>query len=269
MSKRTWAILLFSMVLVVVLAGCAPGGAETGLSAVQPAEVNEENALTVVTPGGNGSDALGAETGVTDSTSQEDTGVGVVVDVTPLSESELAAQPPGQTEPGAGVSGSDQETLPGDGQTQPLPNGWTTYVDSANGFTVAYPADYVVWQADSARLGGLIPTPSQSVYLMSPTIAESAMSGTDAPDLEVRIFQSGPVTSVEDWLTTIGAVAAGDGKTLKPYANASLSGVEVCEDTMVVPNCSVFVAGGDRVYQLRWLNQEGEAMASTFTLGSY
>ena len=35
---------------------------------------------------------------------------------------------------------------------------------------------------------------------------------------------------------------------------------------MVFPHCAIFVAGNDRVYQLRALNLEGETMAQSFTL---
>ena len=113
---------------------------------------------------------------------------------------------------------------------------WPTYADSAYGFSMMVPPDFIVRAADAARLTGLMPAPSAAVYFMNPTTADSALAGTDAPDLEVRIFESGPIGTLGDWLTAAGSVA---DQTTTPYQLGGLSGVQICATTMVFPQCSI------------------------------
>jgi len=190
---------------------------------------------------------------------------GQVVDVTPMSAAELSAQAPGQTEGGPAEADADDasQTEPGGEGELPSTADWVAYADSAFGFSVAHPSTFVVRPADTARLTGLIPTPSASIYFMAPATAESALAGTDAPDLEVRIFETGPVGSLTDWLSSAGV---GADQTQTATQVGDLPGVEVCVSTMIFPACSVFVAAGSRVYQLRALNLEGEAMMQTFAV---
>lgn len=60
--------------------------------------------------------------------------------------------------------------------------------------------------------------------------------------------------------------------TVRPVGAARLTGLlplpaaSVCVSTMILPQCSAFTAAPDRVYQLRALNLEGEAMMQTFVL---
>ena len=137
------------------------------------------------------------------------------------------------------------------------------YTSDDWGFRVTHPADFLVWEPDAEQLSALVPAPAASVYFVSPTIADSAMAGTDAPDLEVRIHETGSVASLTDWLSAAGG---GADQTATPYQLGDLPGIEVCGSTMAFPQCSVFVAGNGRAYQLRWISQEGETMAQSFTL---
>ena len=52
----------------------------------------------------------------------------------------------------------------------------------------------------------------------------------------------------------------------QPYQNGRVSGLKVCQATMIAPGCSVYVLRGDRVYQLTPMSVEGEAMIETFAL---
>jgi hypothetical protein len=273
-----------SVFLIAVMAGCAPQSGELVLPAAETGSPNDSPALAgattdvaasaAATPaeagtegGEMGSEAMGQA--VTESsdpvTSSDSSQAGVVVAVTPLSEAEQAAQPPGQTEPGVEESAGPDQTDPGTTQTQP-PAGWLMYISDAYGFSVMYPSNFVVGSPNAEVLQGLIPPPSAAVYFMDPNTAASALAGTDAPDLEVRIFESGPVASLDQWLASSGAVVPGDGKTTAPYQGSFVSGLEVCESTMLAPGCSLFIAGQNRVYQLRYLTQPGEAMAASFNL---
>lgn len=260
MSKRILVALALGGILAATLAACEPGGIEPVAPAEQSVGEPTSPALAAVTQTGETAVEAASEAAAEAEVSEN-----VVVDVTPMSDEELAVQPPGQTEPGAGGAEDGEETSPGTVQRQP-PGGWSIHSDETYGFSVFYPDSFVVGHPDPALLTALIPSPSDAIYFVDPNIAESAFAGTDAPDLEVRVFESGPVTSLEDWLAAVGAIADGDGKTVGPYQGPNVSGLEVCESNMLSPGCTVFIAGGDHVFQLRVLNLEGETMAQSFSL---
>ncbi len=248
MMTSLMIVILFIM-SVAALVACTPSGGQEIPAAGQSASTSD--------------DAVQAVTGTAEALAP----IGQIVDVTPMSAAELVAQGPGQTEGGAAAQGDDQAggdamDEPGGAEALPSAADWTTYTDPTLGFSVAYPANFVVQQADTACLSGLMPTPSMAVYFMAPAIVDSVMAGTDAPDLEVRIFESGPVESLTDWLVSVGV---GADQTQTATQVGELAGLEVCGSTMVFPNCSTFVAANDRVYQLRVLNLEGKAMAQSFT----
>lgn len=188
------------------------------------------------------------------------TGAGAIVAATPLSEAELAAEPPGQTEGGAATDAGETDATEEQAELPPAAD-WLIYTDGTFGFQVAHPPGFVVQPADEARLAELIPMPSAAVYFMASETAASALAGTDAPDLEVRVFETGPVASLVDWLASVG-VGADQRQT--PTQIGELPAIEICVTTMLVPRCSTFVAAADHVYQLRMLNLEGEAMAGSF-----
>jgi len=254
MFKRlTRAVLVMLVAFAVV--GCSPSGGEPSAA---------ESAGGAVNPIASNSAAA------TDATASPGAlapaGQGQAVDVTPMSEAELAAQPTGQAPGGTGDDGSGSEDGGQAGPDVPEasnPAGWVVYTDATHGYSVAHPTDFIVREADPARLAGLVPLPAASVYFMNPTTAESALAGTDAPDLEVRIHETGAVASVTDWLAAAGV---GTDQMVSSTTLNALPGAQVCASTMIVPQCSTFVAGNDRVYQLRALNQEGEMMAQSFSL---
>lgn len=255
MIKSTRAIVL-AMVMSFAAVACAPSG---GQESPAGAADQVESALPAA------GEAVAQEVSATGTVDVLlPAPVGQVVDVTPMSAAELAAQPPGQTQGGPGEADKGQaggENEPDEPEALPAVGSWPIYADDAFAFRVAYPPDFIVRQADAARLVGLIPAPMAAVYFMSPATAESALAGTDAPDLEVRVFETGPVTSLADWLASVGVTA---DQTQTATQLGALPGVEVCGTTMVFPNCSTFVAANDRVYQLRVLTLEGEAMGQSF-----
>lgn len=179
-----------------------------------------------------------------------------------------ANQPQGQSEPRAGepVSGeSGKQTpslsLPG------LPAGLTAYVDPTYGFRIGHPNGFVVQPQDSAKFAQFTPTPVASIFFMNPTIAAGVRAGIEPPDLEVRVYQAGAVDSLKSWLVSVGFASSSDsGADAQPYRNASVSGLKVCQSTMIAPGCSVYVLRSGRVYQLTPFSLEGEAMIETFAL---
>lgn len=258
MTRRTLLALLIGVMVAVGAVACASGGGqEIPLGGANDAASEAADATA-------GDDlSAAAEVGATGTPGTLAPAPDVqVVDATPLSDAELAAQPTVQVEGGAAAEDVGQ-TEPGGPAGLPPVADWPTYADSAYGFSVIVPPEFIVRAADAARLTGLMPAPSAAVYFMNPTTADSALAGTDAPDLEVRIFESGPIGPLGDWLAAAGGVA---DQTTTPYQLGSLSGVQVCASTMVFPQCSIFIAGNDRVYQLRALNLEGETMAQSIML---
>ena len=258
MMRRFMTACLLVMGLAVVAVACSPaGGQEVPVSGQTGIESSAGPALAPA----EGTDAAGQTAPITGTL--EPPAGGQVVEATPLSETELSAQPPGQTEGGAGQDDSQSE--PGGEVDEDGASAETqVYSDNSFGFSVVVPANFVVQAADAARLSGLVPAPDAAVYFVEPGLAESALAGTDAPNLEVRVFETGPVTALSDWL-----VAAGMGADLAQTPTAlgsGLSGVKVCASTMITPNCSIFVAGANRVYQLRALDQAGDAIAQSFAV---
>lgn len=278
MTKRVWVIAVVLVMMITTMAACSTGGAEITLEpaasgaqesagAEQAASGAEQAAAGSQAPAlANATNSAAAA--ATDSAGQAAQGQadGVIVDVTPMSEAELAAQGAGASAPGGAASDAGTgQTEPGAGDTQSFPQNWTTYTDSAYGFSLEYPQSFQVAQASPALFSQLAVAPAASVYIMDPNIAQSALAGTDAPDLEIRIHETGQIASLESWLASVGLTTA-DAPSTEVYQSAGASGLKVCESTMIVPNCSIFFTGNGRIYQLRPLNQEGETMASTFRL---
>lgn len=184
-----------------------------------------------------------------------------------MSEAELASQPPGQSEPGAGKpqAGATGKQTPRPGLPVPLA-GRTTYVDPTYGFSVGYPNGFVIRPQDVSKLTQFTPTPIASIFFMNPTMAAGDLAGIEPPDLEVRVYQTGVVDSLKSWLVSVGFASVDSGAVVQPYRNASVSGLKICQSTMIAPGCSVYILRGGRVYQLTPISLEGEAMIETFAL---
>jgi hypothetical protein len=191
-------------------------------------------------------------------------GEGEVVDMTPMSETELAAQPAGQSEPGAGAEGSQEE--PKEEGEQPQPGEVVTYTDSKYGFSVSYPADFVFRTQPTEKLSQLKPKPTASFIIMNPVTASSDIVDLEPADLEIRIHGAAQIVSLESWLNSYGLLPADGTIPLQPFQVANVSGIKVCPSTMIVPNCSYFVPGKGWIYQFIPVTLEGEAMLDTFEL---
>jgi hypothetical protein len=146
------------------------------------------------------------------------------------------------------------------------PAGWTAYVDPTYGFRIGYPHGFVVQPQDVAKLAQFTPTPVASIFFMNPTMAAGALAGIEPPDLEVRVYQAGAVDSLSSWLVSVGFASVDSGAVVQPYRNANISGLQVCQSTMIAPGCAVYILHRGRVYQLTSISQEGEAMGETFAL---
>ncbi len=191
---------------------------------------------------------------------------GEVVDVTPMSGTELAAQPTGQSEPGAGSTNEGSQEEPEEEGGQPQPGTMITYTDSTYKFSLSYPADFVFRAQTAEKLARLKPTPTASFIIMNPVTASSDIVDLEPADLEIRVYGAGQIASLESWLTSNGLLPANGTVPVKPFQTANISGVEVCASTMIAPGCSYFVLGSGWIYQLTPATVEGETMVDTFML---
>jgi hypothetical protein len=254
MMKRLLQMILALTLLVLGVVACTPGD-ELSL----PAGADANTAAETTAPG---------ETGL-ETTTQDGSMPDVIVDATPMSEAELANQPPESSPSGAGESDAGGGSDPGSGVTEEMEinrDTWPVYTDSTYQFAMAHPADFVVRPLDSAKLAELTPAPLASIRFMSPAIANSDLGDLDIPELNVRIFPAPPDGSLESWLAASGLTAEGDN--VAAYQNAAVSGVQVCLSTLLAPNCSIFVIGNGWVYQLTPLGPVGQAMVDSFSLSS-
>jgi hypothetical protein len=219
--------------------------------------------VMVLAPTPGSAEAAASETAA-NRTAQRPGKEGNMVEATPRSESERAAQPQGQSELGAGesVTGDTGQQTPSPAPPVP-PAGWVTYINSAAGFSITYPKGFVVQPQDVSKFAQFTPTPVTSIFFMNPTMAAGALAGIEPPDLEVRVYRAGAADSLRSWLVSAGFASVGSS-AVQPYQNASVSGLEVCQATLIAPGCSVYVLHSGRVYQLTPMSREGEAMSETF-----
>jgi hypothetical protein len=177
----------------------------------------------------------------------------------------------GQSEPGSG----DVSELAETGKHMPNPSSqghpvlWMTYLDPTYGFRIDYPNRFVVQPQNVAKLAKFTPTPITSIFFMNPIMASGSLAGIEPPDLELRVYHVDEVDSLESWLVSAGVASPDSGIIARPYRQAVVTGLEICQSTMIAPGCSVYFLRGNHVYQLTAMSQEGEAMIKTFTLAPY
>ena len=260
---RMYRFVLICISFLLLAAACTPaGGPEPAAGTSAPQGSTAEMVTTAVPP----ALATAVSTGTLALLpSPAAAGEHAVVDAPPLSEGELAAQPPAQSPPGA-AEGSDTPPDLGATAADPALSGpLVPYTNEAYGFALDHPADFTL-AAQPLMLPLTLDLPAAASFaFISPTTA-----GADAPeyefaDFEVRVYPLEPGESLEAWLAAGGGFLAGAG-TGQPLQTASVSGVEICLDTMLFPNCTAFAAGAGWVYQLIPVTLEGYAMLASFRL---
>jgi hypothetical protein len=184
-----------------------------------------------------------------------------------MSETELAEQPPGQSEAGPGAASEGAPTVPAT-ELEAQEGAMAVYTDSVYQFSVGYPADFVFRPQPADKLASLEPMPDAAFIFMNPETAASDVADLEPADLEIRVYgvAEDATLNEESWLTSNGLLPADGTVPLKPFQTANVSGVELCASTMIAPGCSYFVMGSGWVYQLTPATVEGEAMVQTFTV---
>jgi hypothetical protein len=191
---------------------------------------------------------------------------GEVVEETPMSESELAVQPTGRTEPGAAAPGAGSQAAPEAQPGQRQPGKMAIYEDSTYKFKVDYPADFVFRTRSPEKVAQLKPLPAASFIILNPGSAASGQSDLEPADLEIRVYVAGQTASLDSWIASNGLLPANSTVQPQPFQTANVSGLKVCGSTMIAPGCFYFVMGGGWIYQLTPASLEGETMVNTFML---
>ena len=157
MTRRVLFVLLIGVFVAVAAVACSPGdGPEIPLSGANDTASDTASEAANDTAGDTASEAAGdlsvaAEVGATGTPGALAIVPDVqIVDATPMSDAELAAQPTSQVEGGAAADEAGQ-TEPGGLDGLPPVADWPTYADSAYGFSMMVPPDFIVRAADAAR----------------------------------------------------------------------------------------------------------------------
>jgi len=224
-------------------------------------------AVTACAPAAQGEGALTSGEGGAMATSSDAQDEGVLTlsedgAIVASSDTQDTSSQPGSSDPGAAERASKTQTKT-EG-AQPPSESWLFYKDLTYKFGVYYPPDYVFSAKPAEELAKLDPRPSASFSIMNPKTASSDVVELEPADLEIRLFDPAGVTSLDNWLTSVGMIASTDSP--QPFKTANVSGVSVCASTMIAPGCSYFVMGKGWVYQLTPATLEGESMIETFVL---
>jgi hypothetical protein len=226
-----------------------------------PAEtVAAAETITSTEAGVEASTEVSAEATITDSVISEAPG-GEQPVASPSQADAGAAAEEGSSAP-QGASGETESELQEE-EVQPQPGTPLVHSDSAYGFSVSYPSDYVVRTEPPEKLAGLEPQPVAAYAFLNPTIAASDVAELELPDLQLRVHSAAGAASLEEWLGSYGFLAEGNLPP-EPFQTAGAPGLKVCVSTMIVPNCSYFVFGNGWVYQLVPGSAAGQAIMESF-----
>ena len=182
-------------------------------------------------------------------------GEGRIVDAVTLSEEELAAQPPGQSEPGA-ASAPGGRSEPG-GERPPQPAKLVEYRNSRYGFSFRHRANFRLGAVTAGKLAALDPRPEAAIVVRRRYEVEP-------PDLELRVYRAPRTESLRTWLRAHGLLPSGGSSRIEPFENANVSGLEVCGSTLIGPGCSYYVRKAGWIYQLTPASLAGERIVQTF-----
>lgn len=248
--KRFRMMFLVTISGLLIIAACTPttgnnaNTANPSITTNQTQSENQEKAATAIT----------SETMENNNID----GASIIVEVTPISDEDLAVQPEDQSEPGASA---ESEGTSANRMAQ------NTYADDIYRFSVNYPIDFVFRTRSTETLMQFKPQPTASFLFMDPVIADSDLGDLEPADLEILVYELNATASLESWLTTNGFLPTDGSISPQPLQTANISGIKVCASTMIAPGCSYFVINDSFLYQLTPATLEGETMIiDTFML---
>ena len=159
----------------------------------------------------------------------------------------------GQMDPGGEVVGEDGQAK------SSLPT--VVYLDDVYKFSLTQPSDYVLQYQTEENLATLTPKPAAALRFMDPVLAKSEVPDEPAA-LEVRMHAKGRAADLAGWLKAAGLPS--DAKSQEEFKTGNVTGIKICESSMLFPGCRYFVFGEEWVYEMIVTSQEGEFMLNSF-----
>lgn len=289
LNKRCFWGLIFLFAYTIVSVACTAelvgdtdlqnSVMETGTAAEEPDASSQSAALSTLpaqeSDAGSETTGTGQSKGLTENQTPSpenakspsaEGGVDDVIDVTPYAEDELAQQPEGQSEPGAaGQNDEPQTSEPGDGENQN--EDMSQMIDFRNdeyGFALVYPSDFVVLNTGFLEILPLAIPETATFAFMNPDSAASEAIEYEIPDFTIRVYSANGNASLEEWLRSTGFLEGMSDP--EPFQTAHISGLKVCQSTMMTPGCSFFVQGAGWNYQIIPATFYGEEVFQSFML---
>ncbi len=142
--------------------------------------------------------------------------------------------------------------------------GWQTYTDTAYGFSIQYPKEYVILAEAT------LPTPTrppavQRVRFQDRQIAAGQFAELQPAMFSIDVFERRPAVALGDWLRSDDVLLAGASVTPVQIEGAQ-EALRVALRQQLAPNEFVYVSTARYVYRLTPLGQHGEVMLASFRL---
>jgi hypothetical protein len=166
----------------------------------------------------------------------------------------------------ASCSGTEAQDVSGPTGQSPVVEraGWQTYTDSAYGFSVQYPEEYVIL-AEAILPTSTRPPAVQRVRFQDKQIAAGQFADFEPARFSIEVFERRPAVALGDWLRSDDVVPAGASVTPVQIEGAQ-EALRVALRQQLAPNEFVYVLAGRYVYRLTPLGQHGEDMLASFRL---
>ena len=166
----------------------------------------------------------------------------------------------------ASCSGTEAQDVSGPTGQSPVIDkaGWQTYTDSAYGFSVQYPEEYVIL-AEAALPTPTRPPAVQRVRFQEKRIAASQFAELEPARFSIDVFEHRPAVALRDWLRSGEVMPAGASVTPVQIEGAQ-EALRVALRQQLAPNEFDYVSTARYVYRLTPLGQHGEQMLASFRL---
>jgi hypothetical protein len=161
----------------------------------------------------------------------------------------IAGQGPSEIDPDS-IESFPEESEPID---------WIVYRDEEFGFELRYPSVYVVLTPpDMDEIPGL--ELLEEVWFQDQVIAQKDTPFTEPANFAVRIYDNHALLTVDQWIDEHIESRFGSGWETKPYR----TGVRICSQLLMAPNCFVYLTNGDFIYELVPVGMYSEEMLESF-----
>jgi hypothetical protein len=157
-------------------------------------------------------------------------------------------------------SSAGESQLPSAPTPLASPDGWLEYSDAEHGFSIAYPASFVVLPDATPPIPGLV----KRVRFQDRQIASSPFADREPERMLIDIFRLTQPTELEAWLRAAGKLPP-DAEVSRFSWPQAREAVVVRRQVAVAPNETYYFATDRWVYALTPLG-DGTSMLATFKL---